>query len=89
MYIIKRRKNKNVQYHEKKQRKHILIGGWERETLYGLETDSKVEQQLFILMKLLTYCSNYIELKRFVFNMYLWTESNIHVFKSFERFGLP
>ena len=29
---------------------NILIGGWERETLYVLEADSKVEQQLFILI---------------------------------------
>ena len=29
-----------------------------RMTLYGLEADSKVEQQLLLLMKLLTYCSN-------------------------------
>ena len=51
------------------------------ETLYDLEAVSKVEQ--------LTYCSNWLELKRFVFNMYLWTDSNILVFESFERFGLP
>ena len=31
------------------------IGGCERETLYGLEAGSNVEQQFFILIKLLIY----------------------------------
>ena len=44
---------------------------------------------LSYLMKLLTYCSNYLELKRFVFIMNSWTDSNILMFESFERFGLP
>ena len=49
---------KNVQYHEKKAKKTYINRRMGRETLYGLEADSKVEQQLFILMKLLIYCSN-------------------------------
>ena len=56
--------------------------------LHGLEAVSSVKQHLHITRtaKLLL---NYLELKRFVFNMYLLTGSNMCVFVSFERFGLP